>query len=145
MDWTGQSLIGTWHQHNIYIYETYAGLERKPTHLYTEWLTFHVPKPKMGNSIPLLNLTAGVFSSLNAMTEAAKRLILFPNLKPFHIQDVTEKSLASHGFLNARFVKWQRLVSDLLCWHSSYVKRSLASLYTFHMKTSHNGLFRIRW
>jgi len=47
----------------------------------------------MGNSIPLLNLTTGVFSSLNAMIAAAKRLLLFPNLKLIHVQDVTETSI----------------------------------------------------
>jgi len=74
----------------ILIKETYAGLQLKPTHLCTEWLTFHVPRPKMGNSIPLLNLTTGVFSSLNAMTAAAKRLILWPNLKLFNVHNLTE-------------------------------------------------------
>jgi hypothetical protein len=44
----------------------------------------------MGNSIPLLNLTIGVFSSLNAMTAAAKLLVLFANLKLIHFQDLTE-------------------------------------------------------
>jgi hypothetical protein len=44
----------------------------------------------MGNSIPLLNLTIGVFSSLNAMAAAAKRLKLFPNLKLIHFQELTE-------------------------------------------------------
>jgi hypothetical protein len=43
----------------------------------------------MGNSIPLLNLTIGVFSSLNAMAAAANRLILFPNLKLINVQDLT--------------------------------------------------------
>jgi hypothetical protein len=50
----------------------------------------------MGNSIPLLNLTVGVFSSLNAITAAAKLLTLMPNHKPIHFQELT-KTFKQHS------------------------------------------------
>jgi hypothetical protein len=62
----------------------------------------------MGNSIPLLNLTVGGFSSLNAMTAAAKRLILLPNLKLIHVPDLTA-TFTKHAttFFYAQLETWQ--------------------------------------